>query len=89
MVEPVRHRQTKGAATDMFGLQPLRHTPTLPEDLHAVERAAIQHHAAEAQIILRRRNQAGAAQFQPRRIGIIDAVSAIILQFQTAASVSG
>src|ERR1700730_9694966 len=30
MVEPVRHRQTKGAATDMFGLQPLRHTPTLP-----------------------------------------------------------
>src|ERR1700720_3156119 len=29
-VEPVRHRQTKGAATDMFGLQPLRHTPTLP-----------------------------------------------------------
>ena len=30
MAEPVRHRQTKGAATDMFGLQPLRHTPTLP-----------------------------------------------------------
>jgi hypothetical protein len=29
-VEPVRHRQTKGTATDMFGLQPLRHTPTLP-----------------------------------------------------------
>src|SRR5204862_2884822 len=29
-VEPVRHRQTKGAATDMFGLPPLRHTPTLP-----------------------------------------------------------
>src|SRR6266436_1987045 len=29
-VEPVRHRQTKGAATDMFGLQPLRHTSTLP-----------------------------------------------------------
>jgi hypothetical protein len=29
-VEPVRHRQTKGAATDMFGLQPPRHTPTLP-----------------------------------------------------------
>ena len=26
----MRHRQTKGAATDMFGLQPLRHTPTLP-----------------------------------------------------------
>src|SRR5260370_33937705 len=30
MVEPVRQRKTKGAATDMFGLQPLRHTPTLP-----------------------------------------------------------
>jgi hypothetical protein len=29
-VEPVRHRQTKGAATDMFGLQPPRHTPNLP-----------------------------------------------------------
>jgi hypothetical protein len=27
----VRHRRTKGAATDMFGLQPLRHTPTLLE----------------------------------------------------------
>jgi len=30
MVEPVRHRQTKGAATDMFDLQPPRHTSTLP-----------------------------------------------------------
>src|SRR6516162_4167452 len=30
-VEPVRHRQTKRAATDMFGLPPLRHTPTLPD----------------------------------------------------------
>jgi hypothetical protein len=26
----VRHRQTKGAATDMLGLQPLRHISTLP-----------------------------------------------------------
>jgi hypothetical protein len=31
MVEPVRHRQTKGAATDMFDLQPPRHTSTLPQ----------------------------------------------------------
>jgi hypothetical protein len=31
MVEPLRHRQTKGAATDMFDLQPPRHIPTLPE----------------------------------------------------------
>jgi hypothetical protein len=30
MVEPVRHRQTKGAVTDMFDLQPPRHTSTLP-----------------------------------------------------------
>ena len=29
--ELVRHRQTKGAATDMFNLQPLRHTSTLPK----------------------------------------------------------
>jgi ATP-dependent DNA ligase len=31
MVEPLRHRQTKGAETDMFDLQPLRHISTLPE----------------------------------------------------------
>ena len=30
MVEPLRHRQTKGAATDMPGLPPPRHFPTLP-----------------------------------------------------------
>ena len=30
MAEPLRHRQTKGAATDMFDLQPPRYTPTLP-----------------------------------------------------------
>src|SRR5271157_2337568 len=30
MVEPLRHRQTKGAATDMLNLKPPRHTPTLP-----------------------------------------------------------
>jgi len=27
--EPVRHRQTKGAVTDMFDLQPPRHISTL------------------------------------------------------------
>jgi hypothetical protein len=31
MVEPVRHRQTKEAATDMFDLQPPRHISTLPK----------------------------------------------------------
>jgi hypothetical protein len=30
MVEPVRHRQTKEAATDMFSLPPPRHISTLP-----------------------------------------------------------
>jgi len=30
MVKPLRHRQTKEAATDMFDLKPLRHTSTLP-----------------------------------------------------------
>jgi len=30
MVEPLRHRQTKGAATDMFYLKPPRHISTLP-----------------------------------------------------------
>ena len=29
MAEPVRHRQTKGADTDMFDLQPTRHISTL------------------------------------------------------------
>ena len=36
MVEPVRHRQTKGAATDMFYLTPPRHISTL----HVSEMAA-------------------------------------------------
>jgi len=31
MVEPLRHRQTKGAETDMPGLLPPRHIPTLPD----------------------------------------------------------
>src|SRR5208282_2362122 len=34
--EPLRHRQTKGAATDMLNLKPPRHTPTL-------RKAAIDH----------------------------------------------
>ena len=31
MVEPLRHRQTKGAVTDMFYLTPPRHISTLPD----------------------------------------------------------
>jgi hypothetical protein len=30
MAEPLRHRQTKEAATDLFNLQPPRHISTLP-----------------------------------------------------------
>jgi hypothetical protein len=30
MAEPLRHRQTKEAVTDMFSLQPPRHISTLP-----------------------------------------------------------
>ena len=30
MVEPLRHRQTKEAETDMFNLKPPRHISTLP-----------------------------------------------------------
>jgi hypothetical protein len=33
MVEPLRHRRTKGAATDMFYLTPPRHISTLPKAL--------------------------------------------------------
>jgi hypothetical protein len=40
MVEPLRHRQTKEAATDMFDLQPPRHIPTLPNPVIAVMSAA-------------------------------------------------
>jgi len=35
MAEPLRHRQTKEAATDMFDLQPPRHISTLPLTLFA------------------------------------------------------
>ncbi len=35
----MRHRQTKGAATDMFSLQPLRHTSTLPGCPHGGDMA--------------------------------------------------
>ena len=35
MAEPVRHRQTKGAATDMFDLPPPRHISTLRDPVAA------------------------------------------------------
>src|ERR1700730_11128413 len=34
MADPLRHRQTKGAATDMVDLTPPRHIPTLPHPSH-------------------------------------------------------
>jgi hypothetical protein len=41
MVEPLRHRQTKGAATDMPGLLPPRHIPTLPIVIVTSEKGVI------------------------------------------------
>jgi hypothetical protein len=38
MGELVRHRQTKGAGTDMFDLQLPRHTSTLPQPLQNINR---------------------------------------------------
>ena len=38
MVEPLRHRQTKGAATDMFSLQPPRYISTLPNSDQNLQR---------------------------------------------------
>ena len=38
MAEPLRHRQTKEAETDMFSLQPPRHISTLPQaDVSRIE----------------------------------------------------
>ncbi len=36
MAEPLRHRQTKEAATDMFTLKPPRHISTLPRTSFSV-----------------------------------------------------
>jgi hypothetical protein len=43
MAEPLRHRQTKEAETDMFSLKPPRHISTLPITSISglIERAAI------------------------------------------------
>ena len=40
MAEPLRHRQPKEAATDMFSLQPPRHIPTLPKRADKTVRCA-------------------------------------------------
>ena len=41
--EPLRHRQTKGAATDMLNLTPPRHTPTLPAPAVRCAQIAVVH----------------------------------------------
>ena len=47
MVEPLRHRQTKGAETDMLDLTPPRHVSTLPTpagrfaQIEAIDRASL------------------------------------------------
>src|SRR6202040_330656 len=39
MADPLRHRQTKGAATDMVDLTPPRHIPTLPRAVDYLDRS--------------------------------------------------
>jgi len=65
MVEPLRHRQTKGAETDMFDLQPPRHISTLPLDTPVGDsrgsfRAYSGHHdlAGPRQLMTRQRHTA-------------------------------
>src|SRR5204863_4818733 len=53
------------------------------QDLHAVERAAVQHHAAEAQIILGRRDEPAAARFKLWRCRV-GALPRVVLQFEAA-----
>jgi len=43
MAEPLRHRQTKEAETDMFSLQPPRHISTLPDSVAKVLRKKQKH----------------------------------------------
>jgi hypothetical protein len=45
-VEPLRHRQTKGAATDMFYLTPPRHISTLPRSGLALSKNSARHPSA-------------------------------------------
>src|ERR1700720_4788809 len=56
MLEPVRHRQTKGAATDMFVLPPPRHTPTLPS-------RAVRRPRSEWPLMARLRSSGGRSDF--------------------------
>ena len=47
MVEPLRHRQTKGAATDMFYLMPPGHISTLPSQRKFEKQQAAEIEAAK------------------------------------------
>src|SRR5713226_6796442 len=65
MVEPLRHRQTKGAETDMSDLQQPRHIPTLPKA--SFGRAACRFRFyPEKQTGWRPVGTSHSAQFQPR-----------------------
>jgi hypothetical protein len=50
MVGPLRHRQTKGAETDMPGLPPPRHIPTLPKSDYQADIAKVQEWLGHANI---------------------------------------
>jgi hypothetical protein len=48
MADPLRHRQTKGAATDMVDLTPPRYIPTLP--YYGYARVSTDGQSVEAQV---------------------------------------
>jgi hypothetical protein len=54
MVEPLRHRQTKGAATDMFYLKLPRHISTLRKAaVHAQQHLVVDKHELEMESVAR------------------------------------
>jgi hypothetical protein len=66
MGEPLRHRQTKEAATDMFSLQPPRHISILPKI--TVPRAAIDGELAPQADVAARRAVPGKVSILRQRI---------------------
>ncbi len=70
---PLRHRQTKGAGTDMLGLTPPRHTPTLPTP--AVRGAKTHRWCRWSSAITLSAADFGAARHSQRRKGITFSLS--------------
>ena len=68
MVEPLRHRQTKGAGTDMLSLTSPRHISTLPTP------------AAQPQSIAIKEIQRGTIDLQPLRLNSLPGFTALGLR---------